>query len=196
MIFVNEDKKESEVETLDSNEDKELNKIIKPFIEQNPDISEEEINELKKTIRELLKVNKRRFNKREYIKKIFKSFLIYLVSTLSVLGFLFSNITLENKYLSLFLPLALTVVLSVYDLIRFIQFVKKPIIFSIKPFIIEITIMCVLGFFINEFIKIFEYSIIFSIYIVLTLIMKMLINSTLNKVVRKKVIIERRDKDV
>jgi hypothetical protein len=193
---VNEDKKESEVETLDSNEDKELNKIIKPFIDENPSMSEEEVLELKKVLRELMKANKRKLNKREYIKKFFKSILIYLVSTLSVLGFLFSYIALENKYFSLFLPLALTFILSIYDLIRFIQFVKKPIIFSIKPFIIEITIMCVVGFFINEFIKIFEYSIIFSIYILLTLIMKILINSTVNKVISKKVIIERRDKDV
>jgi hypothetical protein len=193
---VNEDKKESEVETLDSNEDKELNKIIKSFIDENPSMSEEEVLELKKVLRELMKANKRKLNKREYIKKFFKSILIYLVSTLSVLGFLFSYIALENKYFSLFLPLALTFILSIYDLIRFIQFVKKPIIFSIKPFIIEITIMCVVGFFINEFIKIFEYSIIFSIYILLTLIMKILINSTVNKVISKKVIIERRDKDV
>ncbi len=196
MIFVNEDKKEPEKETSDSNEDKELNKLMESFIGENPDVNEEEILELKKALKELIKANKKQLNKSEYLKKFFKAFLIYLISTMSVLGFLFSYVILENKYFSLFLPLSLTVILSIYDLIKFIQFIKKPIIFTIKPFITEITIMCLLGFFINEFIKIFEYSIIFSIYIILTIIMKILINSTVNKVVRKKVIIERRDKDV
>jgi hypothetical protein len=65
-----------------------------------------------------------------------------------------------------------------------------------KPYIIEMTIICLVGYGLNEFIKVFDYSIIFSIYIIFTLIMKMLVTSLFNKVKRKKIIIERRDKDV
>jgi hypothetical protein len=194
---MNDENKEPELNELGSKQkDNELDKLIEPFKEQNPEMTEEEAEELKKAIKSLMEANKKHLKKVEYIKKFFKSLTIYLLSTLSLLGFFFSFIALENKWLSLIIPAGLTVVLTIYEMIKFIQFVKKPIIFSLKPYFFEIGIMCLTGFLVNEFIKIFEYSIIFSIYIVLTIVMKILITSTIDKVIRKKVVVERRDKDV
>jgi hypothetical protein len=194
---MNDENKEPELNELGSKQkDNELDKLIEPFKEQNPEMTEEEAEELKKAIKSLMEANKKHLKKVEYIKKFFKSLTIYLLSTLSLLGFFFSFIALENKWLSLIIPAGLTGVLTIYEMIKFIQFVKKPIIFSLKPYFFEIGIMCLTGFLVNEFIKIFEYSIIFSIYIVLTIVMKILITSTIDKVIRKKVVVERRDKDV
>ena len=194
---MNDENKEPELNELGSKQkDNELDKLIEPFKEQNPEMTEEEAEELKKAIKSLMEANKKHLKKVEYIKKFFKSLIIYLLSTLSLLGFFFSFIALENKWLSLIIPAGLTVVLTIYEMIKFIQFVKKPIIFSLKPYFFEIGIMCLTGFLVNEFIKIFNYSIIFSIYIVLTIVMKILITSTIDKVIRKKVVVERRDKDV
>jgi hypothetical protein len=177
-------------------EDENLNKMIQTFKDENPNISEEELEEIKKVLNQIIIANKKQANKARYFMKFIKTLIIYLVSSLSALGFFFSSIILENKIFSIYLPIGLSLILSIYELIKFIQFIKKPIISSMKPYIIEIAVICLIGFFINEFIKVFDYSIIFSIYIIFTFIMKMLVNSLFNKVARKKIIIERRDKDV
>lgn len=193
---MNLDNKEPENKSGSDIDDKELDKLIEPFKEGNPDMTLEEAEELKKALKSLMEANQRQFRKSEYIKKFFKSLIMYLLSSISVLGFLFSFLVLENKLASLLLPICITFILSIYEIIKFIKFIKKPIIISIKPYIIDMTIICLLGYLFNEFVKVFEYSIIFSLYILLTFIMKMLVNLVLNKKTRKKIIVERRDKDV
>ena len=67
---------------------------------------------------------------------------------------------------------------------------------NIRPYVLELIIICLIGFVINQLLNVFEYSIIFSLYIIGTFIMKILVNSLFNKVKTKKIIIEGRDKDV
>lgn len=186
-----------EKDKIDSNiEDENINKMVQSFKDDNPNMSEEELEELKKVLSQIVSANKKQLNKASYFTKFIKTLFIYLLSSLSALGFFFSFIILEEKLYSLFIPLGLTLILSIYELIKYIQFVKKPIIFSIKPYILELIIICLIGYLLNEFINIFDYSIIFSIYIIFTFILKFLVNSLFNKVIRKKIIIEGRDKDV
>jgi hypothetical protein len=186
-----------EKDKLDSNiEDENVNKMIQSFKDENPNMSEEELEELKKMLNQIITANKKQVNKTRYFTKFIKTIFIYLLSSLSTLAFFLSFIVLEEKIYSLLIPIVLTFILSIYELIKYIQFVKKPIIFSIKPYILELLIICLIGFLINQFINIFEYSIIFSVYIIVTFAMKMLVNSVFNKFIRKKIVIERRDKDV
>lgn len=188
--------KETESKKLTDPEEKEINRMLEPIKEQNPDISVEEIEELKKMLKELIKSNKKNIKITDCLKKLLRGFIVYIVSSLSVLGFFFTYLSIEDKLIILLIPTVLSLVLSMYEVIKYIQFMKKPIVLSIKPYIYELIIICLLGFIINEFINVFQHNIIGSIYIVIVFIMKMLVNSLLNKTMYKKVVVGRRDKDV
>ena len=188
------EEKNNKLET--KTEDKKLDEMVQIFKEQNPNITEEELEDIKKVLSQIIIENKKRFNSKKYVLKFFKAFIIYLISSLSVLGFFFSSIVLTNKLLSLFVSLGFTLVMASYESIRYMQFIKKPVISSIKPYIMDLIILCLIGFLINEFVKIFEYSIISILYILFTMTMKVFVTSLYDKIVRKKVIVERRDRDV
>ena len=192
MIIVNDEK-----EKVNQNEeDEHVNKMIQSFKEENPNLSEEEIEELKKVLSQIVATNKRNLNNVSYFNKVIKTFIIYILSSLSTLGFFFSFVALENRALSIFIPIIITIIFTIYELIKFIQFVKKPLVTTIKPYIYEMIIICLIGFLVNEYLLIFKFSIILPMYIIFTVIMKLLVNSLINKIISKKKMIERRDNNV
>ena len=136
-----------EKEKVNQNEeDEHVNKMIQSFKEENPNLSEEEIEELKKVLSQIVATNKRNLNNVSYFNKVIKTFIIYILSSLSTLGFFFSFVALENRALSIFIPIIITIIFTIYELIKFIQFVKKPLVTTIKPYIYEMIIICLIGF--------------------------------------------------
>ena len=75
--------KETESKKLTDSEEKEINRMLEPIKEQNPDISIEEIEELKKMLKELVKSNKKNIKMSDCLKKLVRGFIVYIISALS-----------------------------------------------------------------------------------------------------------------
>ena len=68
-----------EKDKLDSNiEDENVNKMIQSFKDENPNMSEEELEELKKMLNQIITANKKQVNKTRYITKFIKTIFIYI----------------------------------------------------------------------------------------------------------------------
>ena len=87
--------------------------MIQSFKDENPNMSEEELEELKKMLSQIIIANKKQVNKTRYFTKFIKTIFIYLLSSLSTLAFFLSFIVLEEKIYSLLIPIVLTFILSI-----------------------------------------------------------------------------------
>ena len=182
------DKQEQKLEEKDIEEivkeefEKELNQII----EENPDLSEDDIQFLRKRAEIMIDKRFNQTKKGYFFRSTLISFFLYFLSGLCILGFFFPTIIVNPKWIIFIVILLISILMSLLD--SFITFIRNKcrVVGGNWTIIISPIILAVCGYFVNSYIMlVFSYHFIFSSVIVIIFILKMIIKAYLYKYIPK-----------
>lgn len=143
------------------NDDKteEIEKLFNE-IKENGNLSDDDLNELKKSLDSLMKDDSVGSLFFKFIKRLLVLFIsIYVISTAG-LGLLINSVALNNIG---YIPLVSLGISVIFTIFKMIPFLNKKIYIYIIPYILTIIIGCIL----NSKIYVFDFDIVWVIYIVL-----------------------------
>lgn len=164
----------------------DLDKQIDEFIRNNPDMDENEIDELKKVADKLLEQKLNQTTKGYLFRRMLISILIYILVGLVTFGFFFTTISISPRWLIFVVVGIISLAMSLLDtLIVYINDKRGVVGINVLTLICPL-ICAVIGYFINSSVLlVFSYHFIFPIIIILIFIFKAIIRFYLYKYIPK-----------